>query len=361
MIRAIIVDDELPSLYKLEKLLTSSELAEVSATFIKPADALTFLENNMVDAVFLDIDMPDMDGIELATRILDLRGHIAVIFVTAYNQYAVEAFRLNALDYLMKPVSLDRLKETLSRIMDRKSIVPMNELSVHCFGRFTVCSGVEEVRFRTEKAEELLAFLIDSRSSFVSRGRMLDSLWEDFEGDRAVTHFNTTLHYVKKALLQHGIQLPILYDRGSYRLDTEGIHCDYIEFCSFAEKHQTATWQNIQYFEEMLRLYTGEYLLGWEYPWVAGKRLMLEEYFIMLVLEVAKYYLEIENYRISMKWLRIGLLHVPLHRELNYRLVEVLLHTNERIMAVKHYELYCNGLMKMLQAEPDEIFKKLLK
>ncbi len=360
MIKAIIVDDESPSLHKLEKLMISSGLAEVSRTFIKSADALAYLENNIVDAVFLDIDMPDMDGIELATRIIDLRGHIAVIFVTAYNQYAVEAFRLNALDYLMKPVSIDRLKDTLKRIRDRKNIIPMRDLSVRCFGKFAVSSETDEVRFRTEKAEELLAFLIDSRNGFVSRGKILDSLWEDFEGDRAITHFNTTLHYVKKALLQNGIKLSILYDRGSYRLDTEGIHCDYIDFCSFAGRHEAVTYHNIQQYEDILNRYTGEYLLGWEYTWVAGKRLLLEEQFIMLILEVAHYYMETGNYRSCMQWLRTGLLHVPLHRELNYRLVDTLLRMNERLLATKHYELYRNGLMKVLRVEPDNEFKKIL-
>jgi two-component SAPR family response regulator len=302
-----------------------------------------------------------MDGIELATRIHDLQGHTSVIFVTAYNQYAVEAFRLNALDYLMKPVSMDRLKETLCRIMDGKLPAPMGELSVHCFGRFRVSSGKEEVRFRTEKAEELLAFLIDCRSGFVSRGKILDNLWEDFEGDRAITHFNTTLHYVKKALFQNGIQLSFLYDRGSYRLDTDGIHCDYIEFCTFIEKQEAATWQNIHQFEEMTKLYSGEYLLGWEYGWVSGKRLRLEEQFINLLLEVSRYYKEAGDYQKCTKWLRNGLLHEPLHRELNYRIVEALLLKNERALAVRYYELYRGGLKKMLQADPDEAFIKLLK
>ncbi len=361
MIKAIIVDDEFPSLHKLENLLISSELVEVCGAFLRSVDALTFLENNSVDAVFLDIDMPDMDGIELATRILDQRGHTGVIFVTAYNQYAVEAFRLNALDYLMKPVSMDILKETLYRIMDRKNPTPVGELSVRCFGRFGVNSGSEEVRFRTEKAEELLSYLIDSKSGLVSRSKILDNLWADFEGDRAITHFNTTLHYVKKALLQYGIQISILYDRGSYRLDTEGINSDYIEFCSFAEKHEAATWQNISRFEEIVKLYTGEYLLGWEYDWVAGKRLLLEEQFIHLLLEIAEYYRDAGNYQNCTKWLKVGLLHEPLHRELNYRLVEALLLTNERALAVKYYEIYRNGLMKTLRVEPDAAFVKLLK
>lgn len=361
MIKAIIVDDEQPSLDRLEKLINNSGLAAVEGRFTEPLSALEFLKENRTDTVFLDIEMPDMNGIELATRILDLQGNTDVVFVTAYNQYAVEAFRLNALDYLMKPVSADRLKETFYRIMERKRPAPSGELSARCFGRFSVSVGPEEVRFRTEKAEELLAYLIDNRGGFVSRSKIMDSLWEDFEGDRAITHFNTTLHYVKKALLQYGVQLSVQYDRGTYRLDTDGIYCDYLAFCSAAEKHETVTGENIRRFEEAADLYAGEYLLGWEYNWTAAKRVILEEQYIRLLLRIGNCCKKAGDYQTAVQWLEKGLLHEPLHRDLNYRLVEALLLTHNRAIAVKYYELYRNGLMKKLRTEPDDAFRRLLK
>ncbi|MDQ7094671.1 response regulator [Desulfosporosinus sp. PR] len=361
MIKVIIVDDEPPSLDRLEKLINNSGQALVAGKFTESLSALRFLQENRINTVFLDIEMPDMNGIELATRILDLQDHIDVVFVTAYNQYAVEAFRLHALDYLMKPVAADRLRETLCRIIEKKGSAPSGELSVRCFGRFSVCVGSEEVRFRTEKAEELLAYLINNRGSFVSRSKILDSLWEDFEGDRAITHFNTTLHYVKKALLRYGVQLPVQYDRGSYRLGTDGLRCDYLAFCCAAEKHEIINAENLCRFEEAADVYAGEYLLGWEYSWAAAKRVILEEQYIRLLLDLASCYQKAGNYQRAVQWLEKGLLYEPLHRELNYRLVEVLLLAHNRAVAVKYYELYRQGLMKRLGTEPDEEFRKLLK
>lgn len=361
MIKAIIVDDEQPSLDKLEKLLNNSGLAAVAGKFNEPFGALEFLRENRMDVIFLDIEMPDMNGIELATRILDLHGNADVVFVTAYNQYAVEAFRLNALDYLMKPVSANRLKETLYRIMERKIPGLSGELSIRCFGRLGVSVGRDEVRFRTEKSEELLAYLINNRGHFVSRSKIMDSLWADFEGDRAITHFNTTLHYVKKALLQYGIQLSVPYDRGTYRLDTDGISCDYLTFCLAAEKYETVTEENLHLFEEAAKLYAGEYLLGWEYDWAAAKRVILEEQYIRLLLGIVGCHRKAGSYQTAVQWLEKGLLHGPLHRELNYRLVEALLLTHNRDMAAKYYELYRNGLIKKFKTEPDTDFKKLLK
>jgi len=362
LIKVIIIDDEQPSVDKLEKLLRDSGLASVEGKFTEPLEALEFLKENKVDAVFLDIEMPDMDGIELASHIVDLQGGTDVVFVTAYNRYAVEAFCLNALDYLMKPVTAERLKETLDRIIEGKGL-PMQseEMQVRCFGRFSVSAGREGVKFRTEKAEELLAFLIDKRDCFVSRREIVDSIWEEFDGDRALAHFNTTLHYVKKALLLYGIRIPITYDRGGYKFNLKALTCDYLKFSSFVEKSEDAGPENILEYEETAGLYTREYLSGWEYGWVERKRLLLEEQFIRLLLEIAEYYKGTGNYRKGIDWLKAGLMREPLHRELNYRLAEILLLANERMLAVKYYELYSKELKKKLKQQPDDAFRKLLR
>ncbi len=362
MIRAIVVDDEQPSLDRLEKLLKDSGLIELGGKFTEPAEALEFLKKSKVDAVFLDVEMPDMDGIELSSHIIDLQGSIAVVFVTAYNQYAVEAFRMNALDYLLKPVSADRLKETLHRIIEVKGIRMLHRgIHAGCFGRFSVSIGTEEVKFRTEKAEELLAFLIDRRGGFVSRREIIENLWEDFDGDRAIIHFNTTLHYVKKALLLYGIQIPIMYERGGYRFDTGGLTCDYLRFCDFVENAGAIEQENILEYERTAELYTGEYLSGWEYSWVEIKRQLLEEQYIGMLLDISEYYKGAGKCQKAAKWLKAGLLRGPLHRELNYRLIEVLLLANERMLASRYYEIYRNSLREKLKQEPDEEFRKLLR
>lgn len=359
MIRVILVDDEQPSLDRLEKQLITGGGVEVTAKFTEPAQALGFLKENKADAAFLDIEMPDMNGLELANRILEVQD-IAIVFITAYQRYAVEAFRLNALDYLLKPVAADRLMEAIRRIAKPFGVrAECQKFRVSCFGKFRVYAGEEEIRFRTEKAEELLAFLIDQKGAYVSRNKIIDSLWEEFDADRAIIHFNTTLHYVKKALLTSGVQASIQYERGSYRLDVKSLHCDYLEFCAFEDGRGTVNRENISSYEKAASLYTGEYLSGCDFDWAAGKRLLLEEQFIKLVLDISDYYTGVKMYPEAIKWLKKGLDHEPLHRELNYRLIEALWITHECIMAKKYYDLYCEGLAKRLRQEPDAAFKKL--
>ncbi|MES2772235.1 MAG: LytTR family DNA-binding domain-containing protein [Pseudomonadota bacterium] len=114
----MIVDDEAPARARLRDLLTdiATELPnELIAEANNGLTALQAIENKRIDVVLVDIRMPEMDGIELARHLARLPQPPAVVFITAYDTYAVQAFELNAVDYLMKPVRAQRLAEALHK------------------------------------------------------------------------------------------------------------------------------------------------------------------------------------------------------------------------------------------------------
>lgn len=117
-LRALVVDDEAPALAELAWLLRQDERIGLVATASGTAEALRALDSQEVDVVFCDIKMPGLDGLELARVLARFSQRPQVVFVTAYDMHAVDAFELAATDYLMKPVRPERLAEAVRRVIE---------------------------------------------------------------------------------------------------------------------------------------------------------------------------------------------------------------------------------------------------
>ena len=115
--RVLVVDDEQPALDELAFLLAAEPRVTDVVTSSSATDALRILRESAVDAVFLDIQMPGLTGLELAQVLSRFRTPPPVVFVTAHEQHAVEAFDLHAVDYVLKPVRADRLTEAVRRVV----------------------------------------------------------------------------------------------------------------------------------------------------------------------------------------------------------------------------------------------------
>jgi two-component system LytT family response regulator len=115
-LRAYLVDDEPLALERLTRLLTSYDEIEIAGSATDPAQALSFLsgaEGKSIDVLFLDIQMPGMTGFELLAHLAD---QPFVIFTTAYDEYALRAFKVNSIDYLLKPVEAEQLERAVAKL-----------------------------------------------------------------------------------------------------------------------------------------------------------------------------------------------------------------------------------------------------
>ncbi len=115
----LVVDDEKPARDELEFLLKKEEDITEVLKAENGMKALSILEKHKVDLILLDIQMPGMTGLEMARQLMNMPVFPQIIFITAYNQFALEAFDVNALDYLLKPVETDRLIRALNRVRNR--------------------------------------------------------------------------------------------------------------------------------------------------------------------------------------------------------------------------------------------------
>jgi DNA-binding LytR/AlgR family response regulator len=113
-IKCLVIDDELPARDILQKHITDVEALELAGTCTNAIEALSFLQSNTVDLLFLDIQMPYILGTNF---IRTLKNPPKVIFTTAYRKYAIEGFELDAVDYLLKPISFDRFLKSVNKIL----------------------------------------------------------------------------------------------------------------------------------------------------------------------------------------------------------------------------------------------------
>ena len=124
MLRVLAVDDELPALEELAYLLNEDPRIATVRTASNGAEALRALEADDVDALFLDIRMPGLSGVDVARVLARFATPPRIVFVTAYDEHAVDAFELDAVDYVLKPVRAERLAEAIRRVSDSAGARP---------------------------------------------------------------------------------------------------------------------------------------------------------------------------------------------------------------------------------------------
>ncbi|WNJ16266.1 LytTR family DNA-binding domain-containing protein [Pontibacter sp. G13] len=119
-LRVLIADDELPARNKMKRLLKKHDNVELIHMAENGFDALEHIQSLKPDLVFLDIEMPGMNGLEVAENI-DLEDMPSVVFATAYSEHAIKAFELSAMDYLLKPFNEERLGQAIEKVIENRS------------------------------------------------------------------------------------------------------------------------------------------------------------------------------------------------------------------------------------------------
>lgn len=172
-LHVLVVDDERPALDELAWLLDRDERVGPVLTTDSAAEALRVLQEERVDAVFSDIAMPGLTGLELARVLSRFKDPPPVVFVTAHEEYAVDAFELNAVDYVLKPVRDDRVSEAVRRIVEARGATP------------------------TAEHGDSIAVELGGVTRFVSRG---DVRYVEAQGDYARLHTAAGSHLVRVPL-----------------------------------------------------------------------------------------------------------------------------------------------------------------
>ncbi|MGC5774720.1 response regulator [Paenibacillus pabuli] len=310
--RAIVIDDEKPAQLHLERLLRSDGRITPVHCFSTAREGLDFLAAERVDVVFLDIGMPEMNGLEAAEYIQQLDNSIRIIFVTAYADHAVEAFELHALDYVLKPVSSARLAKTIDRISSvtipvSSPVAAATEVQVSQSGGAGVDAHVpglltfkhldiyrslneeaQKHKWRTTKSQELFAFLFHHRGEWVSKEILLDQLWADVSQEKGLTHLHTSVYQIRKLLREWDMTGKLEYNMNRYRLLPGNLVSDVEQF-EQGTAYATITSDQVDQLKDIVALYRGDYLEEHDYRWAQAKARELRRKYIRLVMDLAEW------------------------------------------------------------------------
>ena len=120
MLKVVLIDDEMPALDELAYIVEASDQAQVVGKFTDSVEGLLYIQNHKPDLVFLDINMPQMSGLKLAEAIRGLNVECSVVFATAYDEHALEAFEKDVIDYLLKPYEEKRVFKVIRKVIEGK-------------------------------------------------------------------------------------------------------------------------------------------------------------------------------------------------------------------------------------------------
>ncbi|OME79116.1 hypothetical protein BK120_22735 [Paenibacillus sp. FSL A5-0031] len=367
MLKVILVDDEEPALIHLERLLRADGRVQVVGKYTSAMEGLDHLARSYADIAFLDIGMPEMNGLEAAERIQELYPAIRIVYVTAYSAYAVEAFELHALDYLLKPVDSARIGKTIDRIEEYakllnnqaqsfEALAERNELSVRCFKRLELVGGAAlngKVKWRTKKAQELFAYFLHLEGAWVTRERLIETLWREYELDKAVTYLHHSVSRIRWLLREWGVSFTVEYQGESYRLPYAAIRTDVAEFEETVAELPYQFQDNWSRYEHAISLYKGDYLEDHNYAWAETKRINLQHRYFRLVSSMARYELEEGRAQSAIQRLTTAQISFPYSDEICRLLLAGYAQIGDTELLNRCYETYAQLLLQELGVIPE--------
>lgn len=291
-VNILVVEDERAILDDLIEMIQNYDSSFRCIGCETPSAALEAIEDESFNLAFLDIQMPEMTGVELAHALTRECPWLKIIFVTAYNTYAAEAFELEILDYLLKPVrqerlakALDKAKKNLSERRKPGNLMPQPlTLKIQAFGSLVVSVGTEDLKWKRQKSAELFAYLLDNLNHPVSKYRICTDVFPDYDTDRALVNLQTAIYQLRKNLSQLSReQIKLEYFDNNYRMTLGDCSYDVAEFeraCAFLTHGQSKAADANERRNSLIQaynLYKDRFLVHDGWLWSLTRQIKLEK------------------------------------------------------------------------------------
>lgn len=249
--KILLVDDEKLQLLRLQesvkKILPEAELFP----FHNPVEAREAGKEIQFDIAFLDIEMPKINGIMLAKSLKQANPRINIIFVTAYDNYALEAMKMHASGYVSKPVSEHKIKEEIEGLRYPIELKKVKKLQVKCFGNFEVFIDDKPLKFSYKKSKEVFAYLVDREGAAININELNAIIWEEDHK----SYLRNLISDIQKTLAEAGVDDVFVKRHNECYINPNNIDCDAYEY-----KRNNP---------DAIRMYRGEYMI--QYSWALFK------------------------------------------------------------------------------------------
>lgn len=296
--RILIVEDEVKTRQEIEYYVNRHPQVGLVVSCSNAFEALQQAEQTGFDIALLDIDLPVMNGLELAEKLLSRNVKLQVAFVTAYNHYAAEAFEVNAVDYILKPIREERLFKTLDRLVGLSVSIPekSTKLSVQTFGRLTVLVGSDQVKWGRRKASEVFAYLLMKHGKLVHKEELCDEIWPELDLEKALASLQTAIWQIRKLVaLTVDRQINVEYSENCYRLSMVVDDYDVHTFLGLCERALSGQ-DDLEAMESAHQLYKGRYLEEEGWLWAMPLQEALDMKHRIVLARILKIYLEMGRY-----------------------------------------------------------------
>jgi two-component SAPR family response regulator len=338
MISAVIIDDERHAIKEIEFYLKKYPEISVIESFINPLEALKKLPALKPQLIFLDIQMPQLMGIDVGSSILDILPETEIVFITAYDQYAMEAFELNAIAYILKPIEQVRFENAIRKVIRRiQKIGPVKSdkwLKVECIGAFKIGWEDEDpIKWRSEKTKEVFAYLLMNDGKEVTRDQIIEAVFYDIETDKAIKQLHNAIYYIRKSLQEYGVEKNLIKLHGNYCVTLGGIYYDKQEWQKLLEVHDADL--SMKQIEEICK---GDYLEGADWPWADIDRQKFRNDYVDLLNRYATFLVEKRDYELAENCLCKAYRQNSYVEKTSLNLVRLYIETEQNSKAMLHFK-----------------------
>ncbi|WP_263297549.1 MULTISPECIES: response regulator [Lysinibacillus] len=314
--------------------------------------------------------MPGMNGLELGGKIQEISPHVEIVFTTGYDQYAIDAFNLHAIDYLLKPVQKLRLHKSLERLqqmIEKNQPITAKQKMIKLLGGLKVASpdgNAHLMKWRTSKAKELFAYILSHRNEMIYRDTILELFWPESDIDKACKQLYTAIYTIRQTLKNYGldgvqISSPLL--NSGYKLLLEDVVIDVEQWLAQLKSLPPLQQSTVEEHERVFQVYTGDYLGDSDYIWSESERERLRRLWTHHAQQLCEFYTLHENYLAAVKVQEKVQSFSPNEEDSYFTLMKLYHLLNNAAAVGEQYWLLKKMLQEQLAVEPSEGIEKWYK